>query len=194
MSEMKETQYSSARIEAIAPEVIEAYWSGTSIDDLAMIHGLHRRTIHKMLHVAGGALPTGNKRNSTLIERDAERYAEIERLVDEGLTAGEISVQTKTKRDTIVKYFPNVARRKIRPEKIVELKQQKFGAIDQDMLDWIGVMVEDETPLSEISRTTGVSVSTIKKYYPNAGVGQGKGGSVRAMFQRAEEIYKEWGV
>lgn len=194
MSEIETAEYSSAKVEALAPEIIEAYWAGTSIEDLAKIHGLNRRTIHKMLHVAGGALPSGNKRNSTLEERDSERYAEIERLVDEGLTAHMIAKQTGTKRDTIVKHFPNVARRKVRPEKIVEPKEQKFGAIDQEMLDWIGVLVEDETPMSEIARTTGVSVSTIKKYYPGAGVGRNKGGSVRAMFQRAEEIYKNWGV
>jgi DNA invertase Pin-like site-specific DNA recombinase len=112
-----------------------------------------------------------------------DKMKQIEFLVRTGgYTAPQIGKICDVSDTTVRKYFPEVA------------DNYQDGSVSHELLEKIGYMVEDETPISEIARTYNVSTSTIKKYFPNAGVGQGKGASVRAMFKRLDDIADQWGV
>lgn len=186
---------SSEIYQKYSSEIIRMYWSGMIIADIAREVNVSEWSVRKVLQLAGGkvARHIGGEARWHTLKDDAERFERISRLVDEGLSQGEILKAETVSRGALLKYFPEVKGRPRYKKPKVKKERAKY-VIDPEILERVALMVADETPVEEISRSVGLSSPTIKKYFPNAGLDAKSASEVRWMFKKADKIYEEWGL
>lgn len=187
--------------EEVRMEVIRKYWEGSHVKDIAKELGFSEWSVRKVLQQAGGKLPKrpGYKQKQGKPRVGEKAVEEINALALQGFTVSQIVEITGCSASTVRRYFPEVKdmfhNMKASEGSVENITVQKnVNIISDDVLLKMRYMVEDETPLSEISKTLGVSTTTVKKYFPNAGVGRGKGASVSYMLKRLDDIADQWGV
>lgn len=194
ISEIDETK-SSEIYQRFSSDIIRMYWSGMIIAEIAREVGVSQWSVRKVLQIAGGKVARhigGGARWHTLKDNE-ERFERISQLVDDGLSQGEILKAEKISRGALIKYFPEVKGRP-RYKKPRPPKTDNNNRVSPEQLERIALLVEDEVPIREIARTTGISDTTIKKYFPNAGVDSKTAAEVRWMLKKFEEMEKQWGV
>lgn len=185
-------EYGDRKMAALAPKVVEMYWSGSTVKQIAKDLNVSENLVLKTLRIAGGKV---SKRGGYNIVQPAkigvEKIDKIMELSAQGFTVKEIAEAVSVDARTVKRHAPEtIGRRKV-VEKVSKPAVNEV-VLEPELLAKIGLMVEDEVPLAEICRTFHVTTHAVKKYFPNAGVRNGT--EVRALLRRAEEVYESYGV
>lgn len=148
---------------------------GFNITQIAEALNVNRKTVKRY------APEAAHDKHAPLLPKEV--LDEMAELVKSGeYTADQIAKMVGVSAYTVRHHHPEIKGRK------------KPNALSDEMIERIRLFVEDRAPIAEIERTTGVYSSTIKKYFPEAGLSNAEAAEYRWMMRRFREIEEQWKV